>query len=219
MAFLLAVRHRMKLRPGRSTRRLFAVLATRAGHFPGYAAAGARWLAIRGRRFKAWLRRPVRLSPRTLAVAVLGAFLLAAALGGPGGPAYPAGAGRAAGPQVTATPEEVILMARVIEGEAADEPYQGKVAVGAVILNRLEDPAFPKSIPGVIHQPDAFEAVANGQIYRPLTPDALRAAREALRGADPTGGALYYWNPCKPVNPWVWSRPIGRQIGNHVFAY
>lgn len=114
--------------------------------------------------------------------------------------------------------EDVLLMARVIEGEAADEPYTGKVAVGAVIVNRLNDPSFPKTIQGVVFEPDAFEAVTNGQYLRPLTPESVRAAQDALSGNDPTGGALYYWNPVKATSTWVWSRPVITRIGNHVFA-
>lgn len=127
--------------------------------------------------------------------------------------------GRAAGTGLSGVGrDDIILMARVIEGEAADEPYQGKVAVGAVIINRTEDPRFPHTIRGVVYQPNAFEAVSNGQMWRPLTRDSVRAAEDALRGRDPTRGAIYYWNPYKRVNPWVWSRPVHMQIGNHVFA-
>jgi N-acetylmuramoyl-L-alanine amidase len=114
--------------------------------------------------------------------------------------------------------EDLILMARVIEGEAADEPYIGKVAVGAVIINRTQSGEFPRTIRGVIYQPDAFEAVTNGQYMRPLTRESIAAAREAISGHDPTGGALYYWNPVKAQSTWVWSRPIITRIGNHVFA-
>ena len=113
---------------------------------------------------------------------------------------------------------DLILMARVIEGEAADEPYEGKVAVGAVIVNRLQSPGFPKTVSGVIYQPDAFEAVTNGQYNRPLTKESIEAAQTALSGQDPTGGALYYWNPAKATSTWVWSRPVVTRIGNHLFA-
>jgi len=114
--------------------------------------------------------------------------------------------------------ESVNLLAQVIEGEAADEPYQGKVAVGAVILNRTESSDFPKTIPGVIYELDAFESVSNGQFQRPLSGDAVNAAVDALNGSDPTSGALYFWNPAKSSSPWVWSRTIVTQIGRHVFA-
>lgn len=110
------------------------------------------------------------------------------------------------------------LLARVIEGEAADEPMKGKVAVGAVILNRTESKDFPHDISQVVYQPLAFEAVSNGQYNRPLTPEALKAADLALEGWDPTGGALYYWNPAKSSSKWVWQRPVTMQIGRHVFA-
>lgn len=112
----------------------------------------------------------------------------------------------------------VYLLARVIEGEAADEPYTGKVGVGAVIVNRTQSGSFPTSLPGVIYQPGAFESVSNGQYTRPVSPDSLRAAQEALSGWDPTGGALFFWNPYKPVSSWIWSRPLSTQIGRHVFA-
>jgi N-acetylmuramoyl-L-alanine amidase len=110
------------------------------------------------------------------------------------------------------------LLARLVYAEARGEPYVGQVAVAAVVLNRLEHPAFPDRISQIIFQPGAFTAVADGQIY--LTPDAtaMRAARDALRGWDPTGGALYYWNPAKSSNRWVWSRTIVARYGNHVFA-
>lgn len=114
--------------------------------------------------------------------------------------------------------DTVYLLAQVIEGEAADEPYEGKVAVGAVILNRTESPDFSNTIPGVIYEEDAFESVTNGQYQRPLSQESLNAAVDALNGQDPTGGALYFWNPVTATSPWVWSRPIITQIGGHVFA-
>lgn len=113
---------------------------------------------------------------------------------------------------------DIYLLARVIEGEAADEPFTGKVAVGAVILNRLRSAAFPHTLAGVIYQPHAFESVSNGQYNRPVTEESLRAAMLAMSGWDPTGGALYFWNPAKLVSPWIWTRNIITQIGRHIFA-
>ncbi len=113
---------------------------------------------------------------------------------------------------------DTTLLARVIEGEAADESLQGKIAVGAVILNRTKSAAFPRTISGVIFQDYAFESISNGQAYRPLTQESIQAAQMALSGYDPTGGALFFWNPYKPVSSWIWSRSIITQIGNHVFA-
>lgn len=110
------------------------------------------------------------------------------------------------------------ILARVIEGEAADEPLLGKVGVGAVILNRTRSASFPHTISGVVFQPDAFESITNGQAYRPLSQDSIQAAQMALSGYDPTGGALFFWNPGKDVSPWIWSRDIITQIGRHVFA-
>jgi len=112
----------------------------------------------------------------------------------------------------------VYILAQVIEGEAADEPYEGKVAVGAVILNRTQSASFPHTIPGVINQTDAFQSIGNGQYQRHLSQESLNAAVDALNGKDPSGGALYFWNPAKSTSPWVWSRPVVTKIGGHVFA-
>ncbi|HHY63643.1 MAG TPA: spore cortex-lytic enzyme [Clostridiaceae bacterium] len=110
------------------------------------------------------------------------------------------------------------LMARVIYGEARGEPYEGMVAVGAVILNRVKDSRFPNTIPGVIYQAGAFDVVADGQIN--LTPNetAYKAARDALNGWDPTYGCIYYYNPATATSKWIWSRPIVVKIGKHNFC-
>lgn len=114
--------------------------------------------------------------------------------------------------------DDVYLLARLIHGEARGEPYIGKVAVGAVVMNRVRHPSFPKTIAAVIFQPGAFDAVDDGQIW--LTPDAesIKAARDAINGWDPTGGAIYYYNPAKTSSRWIWSRPIITKIGKHIFA-
>lgn len=118
----------------------------------------------------------------------------------------------------TTNRDEAYLLAQAIYGEARGEPYIGQVAIGAVILNRVEHPSFPNSTSGVIYQPGAFTAVSDGQIY--LTPDdrALKAANDALSGWDPSGGAIYYYNPAKTTNRWIYSRPIIKTIGKHIFA-
>lgn len=115
--------------------------------------------------------------------------------------------------------DEVYILARVIAAEARGEPLAGQVAVGAVILNRVQDPSFPNTIHGVIYQPGAFESVSNGLIYR-RTPNEqeLRAALIAVHGWDPTYGANYFWDPATANSRWVWSRQIVRRIGGHVFA-
>lgn len=110
------------------------------------------------------------------------------------------------------------LLARVIAAEAKGEPYEGQVAVGAVILNRVWDSRFPNTLAGVVYQTHAFESVSNGTIYQPVPASSRRAAQDALNGWDPSGGAVFFWNPSKPVSDWIWSRPIIKQIGNHVFA-
>jgi len=110
------------------------------------------------------------------------------------------------------------LLAKIIHAEAKGEPYLGKVAVGAVIINRTKNPSFPNTIAGVVYQPQAFEPVANGTINQPAGEDAKRAAREALAGSDPTGGCIYFYNPATAKSPWIWSRQIVKKIGKHNFA-
>ncbi len=112
------------------------------------------------------------------------------------------------------------LMARAINGEARGEPYEGQVAVGAVILNRVKDSKFPNTIAGVIYQSGAFTAVADGQINVPIAEGStvLKAARDAMNGWDPTGGAIYYFNPNTATNKWIWSRPLIKTIGKHRFC-
>lgn len=112
----------------------------------------------------------------------------------------------------------VYLLARVINGEARGEPYEGQVAVGAVILNRVKHPSFPNSISGVVYQKGAFTAVDDGQINAEMYSSSMRAARDALNGWDPTGGAIYYYNPVTATNKWIRSRKIICTIGKHVFC-
>ena len=112
----------------------------------------------------------------------------------------------------------VNLLSRIIHGEARGESYTGMVAVAAVVLNRVSDSNFPKTIAGVIYQSGAFDAVSDGQINLTPDKDSIRAAKDALNGWDPTHGCLYYWNPSTATSKWVWSREIITQIGKHVFA-
>ena len=115
---------------------------------------------------------------------------------------------------------DVQLLARAINGEARGEPYEGQVAVGAVILNRVKDSKFPNTIAGVIYQSGAFTAVADGQINVPIdsSSSVVKAAQDALNGWDPTGGAIYYFNPATATNKWIWSRPVIKTIGKHRFC-
>ena len=112
----------------------------------------------------------------------------------------------------------VDLLARVISAEARGEPYSGQVAVGAVILNRVEHPSFPNTIAGVVYQPGAFTCMVDGQFNEPVADSAYRAARDALNGADPSGGAIYYFNPDTATSAWIWSRPLITVIGKHRFC-
>ena len=113
---------------------------------------------------------------------------------------------------------ETYLLGRLVHGEARGEPYVGKVAVAAVVLNRVKSSSFPNTISGVIYQAGAFDAVADGQINLTPDEDSLRAARDALNGWDPTGGCLYYYNPVTATNSWIWSRTVQLSIGKHNFA-
>ncbi len=118
------------------------------------------------------------------------------------------------------TTQDVQLLARAINGEARGEPYEGQVAVGAVILNRVKNSNFPNTIAGVIYESGAFTAVADGQINVPIKEGStvLKAARDALNGWDPTNGCIYYFNPATATNKWIWSRPVVKTIGKHKFC-
>lgn len=113
---------------------------------------------------------------------------------------------------------DVNLLARVISAEARGESYTGQVAVGAVILNRIESPSFPNTIAGVIYQPGAFTCLNDGQFNQPVVDSAKRAAQDAINGWDPTNGAIYYYNPKTAVSQWIRTRPIMLRIGEHVFC-
>ena len=113
---------------------------------------------------------------------------------------------------------DVYLLARCIYGEARGEVYLGKVAVGAVILNRVKDANFPNSVSGVIYQPGAFDAVSDGQINLSPDEECIRAARDALSGWDPTNGCLYYYNPKTATNKWMLSKEVTLVVGNHSFC-
>ncbi len=113
---------------------------------------------------------------------------------------------------------EVEILARLVNGEARGEPYIGQVAVAAVVLNRVKHPSFPNTISGVVFQTGAFDAVWDGQFDLEPTADAVRAARDAMNGWDPTGGCIYYYNPATATNPWIWTRTVQLEIGRHAFA-
>ena len=110
------------------------------------------------------------------------------------------------------------LLARIISAEARGEPYLGQVAVGAVVLNRVEHPSFPDTVSGVIYQNGAFSCLNDGQFYKAVADSAYTAARDALNGLDPSGGAIYYYNPKTATSTWIRSRPVITTIGNHVFC-
>ena len=121
--------------------------------------------------------------------------------------------------QTSGRDDDLWLLARMISAEARGEPYSGQVAVGAVILNRVKHPSFPNTISGVLYQPGAFSSVSDGQFYSvQITDSARKAAQDALNGSDPSGGAIYFYNPAKSTSKWIFSRETILTIGDHVFA-
>lgn len=115
--------------------------------------------------------------------------------------------------------DDINLLARAIHAETKGEPYLGQIAVGAVILNRITHPSFPNTLAGVIYQPCAFEPTKSGSINETPSASAYNAAKDALDGWDPTGGAIYFWNPSSATSRWIWTRKITLSIGKHVFAH
>ncbi|MDR6722259.1 N-acetylmuramoyl-L-alanine amidase [Paenibacillus amylolyticus] len=113
---------------------------------------------------------------------------------------------------------ELKIMANAVYGEARGEPFEGQVAVAAVILNRVNSPSFPSTPSGVIFQPGAFTAVADGQIYLEPNAQARKAVEQAMNGWDPSGGCLYYFNPKTATSKWIWTRPQVKTIGQHIFC-
>lgn len=114
--------------------------------------------------------------------------------------------------------EEIMLLSKLVAGEARGESYEGQVAVAAVVINRVKDSRFPNSLEGVIYQKNAFSVVNNGTIYAEPTSSTYRAAQEALYGNDPTNNAIYFWNPDISTCSWMNRLNPHLRIGNHVFA-
>lgn len=113
---------------------------------------------------------------------------------------------------------DIYLIAKVIAAEARGESYTGQVAIGAVILNRVKHASFPDTVAGVIYQKGAFTCVTDRNWSIEPTSSSRKAAQDAINGWDPTGGAIYYYNPAKTTNTWIFSRPRTTVIGNHVFC-
>ena len=113
---------------------------------------------------------------------------------------------------------DLALLARLISAEARGEPYNGQVAVGAVVLNRMKHPSFPNTMSGVVYQNGAFSCIADGQFNKPVADSCYRAAQDAINGSDPSGGAIYYFNPVTATSKWIWSRPLIIIIGKHRFC-
>ena len=137
-----------------------------------------------------------------------------AALGLPTGSGSGGGSGSSGG----GNSGDVDLLARLISAESRGEPYEGQVAVGAVVLNRVNHASFPNSISEVIYQSGAFSCLYDGQFDQPVAESSYRAARDALNGWDPSNGAIYYFNPATATSSWIWSRPAIVTIGKHMFC-
>ena len=137
---------------------------------------------------------------------------------GKAGPQTLKAMGISAGSAAASGSGDVALLARLISAEARGEPYNGQVAVGAVVLNRMKHPSFPNTMSGVIYQPGAFSCMADGQFNQPVADSCYRAARDAMNGWDPSGGAIYYFNPATATSKWIWSRPLLVVIGKHRFC-
>jgi N-acetylmuramoyl-L-alanine amidase len=118
---------------------------------------------------------------------------------------------------ISASQANINLLARMISAEGRGEPYEGQVAIGAVIMNRIRHPSFPDTLAGVLYQDGAFTALVDGQFNEPVSESAFAAARDAINGWDPSGGALFYFNPDKTTNRWMRTRPVTTRIGNHLF--
>ena len=140
------------------------------------------------------------------------------AVDGKAGPQTLKALGISAGSAAQTGTGDVNLLARLISAEARGEPYSGQVAVGAVVLNRMKHPSFPNTMSGVIYQPGAFSCMADGQFNQPVADSCYQAARDALNGWDPSGGAIYYFNPATATSKWIWSRPLIVTIGKHRFC-
>ena len=137
---------------------------------------------------------------------------------GKAGPKTLAALGIDGGSAADSNSGDVALLARLISAEARGEPYEGQVAVGAVVLNRMKHPSFPNTMSGVIYQSGAFTCVSDGQFNEPVEYSCYQAARDALNGWDPSGGAIYYFNPVTATSKWIWSRPTIVVIGKHRFC-
>ncbi len=122
------------------------------------------------------------------------------------------------GQRPDATSSNIQLLARMISAEGRGEPYVGQVAIGAVIMNRIEHPSFPDTLAGIIYENGAFSALSDGQFNEPVAESAYAAARDALNGWDPTGGCIYYYNPAKTSNSFMKSRQVQKIIGAHYFC-
>lgn len=174
--------------------------------------------AVKDFQYKFGMKVDGVFGPKTRDMLVRATVNWSPATGGGTGGTGGTGGDKLTGPVAQFSSEDISLMARAVYGEARGEPYVGQVAVVAVILNRLHSPLFPNTVSGVIFQSGAFTAVADGQIW--LTPNetSYRAVRDAINGWDPSGEALYYFNPQTATSAWIWTRPQIKQIGRHIFC-
>ena len=119
---------------------------------------------------------------------------------------------------INITNDDLLLLSKLVTGEARGESYEGQVAVAAVVINRVQDPRFPNTIKDVIYQKNAFSVVNDGSINMQPTESAYNAAIDALYGKDPTNKAVFFWNPDIATCKWIKTLNPYLKIGNHVFA-
>ncbi|MFY0544297.1 cell wall hydrolase [Brevibacillus sp. H7] len=120
--------------------------------------------------------------------------------------------------KIKVTARDMELLARLVYAEGRGEPYEGQVAIAAVVLNRVESPQFPNTVREVIFAPNAFSPVKNGKLPAKTDETARRAVRDAVNGKDPSKGALYFFNPKTATSSWIWSRSQAVRIENHIFC-
>lgn len=119
---------------------------------------------------------------------------------------------------VKLTERDMELLARLVYAEGRGEPYEGQVAIAAVVLNRVESPQFPNTVREVIFAPNAFSPVQDGHLSRKSNESTRKAVQDAVKGVDPSNGSLYFFNPDTATSRWIWSRQQTIKIGNHNFA-
>lgn len=120
--------------------------------------------------------------------------------------------------KVKVSARDMDLLARLVYAEGRGEPYEGQVAIAAVVLNRVASDEFPNTVREVIYEPNAFSPVHDGNLTNKSDESTRKAVQDAVNGVDPSNGSLYFFNPDTATSKWIYSRPQTVEIGNHRFA-